>query len=68
MASNLNRAALIAFAYVIWSSWGVFIRDLELGAHLITFYVSVVACAATLWLRPASTVWSCSAAISILPI
>jgi drug/metabolite transporter (DMT)-like permease len=51
MASNLRRAALIAFAYLIWSSWGVFVRALEMDARLITFYVGVVACVLALVLR-----------------
>lgn len=48
MASNLGRVALIACAYAIWSSWGVFVRDLKLDAGLITFYVAALACVVSL--------------------
>ena len=51
MAANPDRAALIAAAFVIWSSWGVFIRDLGMNAGAITFYVAAIACAASLALR-----------------
>jgi drug/metabolite transporter (DMT)-like permease len=51
LQSNLRHAALIAFAYSIWSSWGVFVRALAMDARLITFYVGVVACVVTLALQ-----------------